>query len=154
MGKVIIRLTESDLHRIVNESVTRILKEEDNSFLLQVISQKIVQKGSIYAVNGGSNDAQIDLGNGKTAYIEFIVESDPYLQKGMKSGSYDVPDDNDEIIDEPIVQVENIEIWMNDGENSYPLEDNGIIAKALEKVIEVDYSEMDIPREDDYYYDE
>ena len=154
MGKVIIRLTESDLHRIVNESVTRILKEQDDSFILQVVAQQLAQKGSIHAVNG-TNDTDVELGNGKTAYIEFTVESYPYVQKGMGSGSYDVPSDADEIIDSPSVYVDKVEIWMNGGENSYPLEDNGIIAKTLEKVIEIDYSGMDVPNEDDYnYYEE
>lgn len=152
MDKVLIRLTEGELKQIINESVTNIIMEHDNAFMLQVVAQAIAQKGNISVVGGGENDVEVELGGEKTAYILFNVEVDPYIQKGMRSSSYDVPDDPDEIVDEPKVEVIHVEILV-DG-NSIPLEDNGIIAKALENVISVDYSAMNIPSEEDYYYTE
>ena len=154
MGKVVIRLTESELKKMVNESVARVLKEHDDSFILQIIAQQLAQKGKIYAVNG-ENETEVELGNDKSADIIFNVESDPYMMKGMRSSSYDVPDDPNEIMDNPVIQVIKIDVWMNGGEYSYQVNDNGIVAKTLKNIIEMDYSNTDIPSEEDYnYYEE
>lgn len=155
MKKVIIRLTENELKKIINESVIRILKEEDSSFVLQIIAQQLSQKGKISAQDGDENTVEVELTNGETAYIDFNVESNPYIQQGMSSNSRDVPDDADEIIDSPKVQVEAIEIWTDDGAKSYQIQDNGIVARTLENIIEIDYDTMDIPSEKDFnYYEE
>ena len=150
MDKVLIRLTEGELKQIIDESVTSIIREHDNAFMLQVVAQAIAQKGNISVVGGGENDVEVELGGDKIAYVLFNVEVNPYIHSGMKSNDYDVPDDPDEIVDEPKVEVIQAEILVDD--NSIPLEDNGIIAKALENAIEVDYSSMDVPSEEDYYY--
>ena len=47
MSKVIYRLTESELRKIINESARRIIKEENDSFMLQVVAQTIIQKGKL-----------------------------------------------------------------------------------------------------------
>ena len=44
MNKKLIRLTESDLHRIVKESVRRVLKESDNN--LRELAQRMAEVGS------------------------------------------------------------------------------------------------------------
>ena len=152
MSKVIYRLTESELRKIINESARRIIKEENDSFMLQVVAQTIIQKGKLTAYLG-ENDAEFDIQGGKYAYITFEVDGNPYVKQGMKSGSYDVPDDNDEIVDEPTVMVNSISISDEDG-HGVQLRDNGIVKNALEKVIEIDYNGMDIPNQDDYYYSE
>jgi len=151
--KKIIRLTESDLHNIVQQSVARVLREQqDNSLLLQSIAQSIVQQGNVGAIIG-ENDAEFRLQGDMYAYITYEVISDPYMQQGMKSSSYDVPNDSDEIVDSPTVEIGSIEVCNGDGE-CIQIHDNGIVKQALENTIEIDYNGMDIPSEDDYYYNE
>lgn len=151
--KKIIRLTESDLHNLVQRSVQRVLREEqDKNLLLQTIAQSLVQQEQLDA-NIGENDAEIPLQNGNYAYITYEVESDPYMHQGMKSNSYDVPDDPDEIIDNPIIEVGSIEICNNEGQ-CFPIHDNGIVKQALENVINIDYSNYDVPSEEDYNFTE
>ena len=148
--KKIIRLTESELHNLVQRSVQRILREQDESLLLQAIAQAIVQKRRIGATLGEC-DAEIPLQGGKYAYITYEVEGDPYMQRGMKSSSYDVPDDPDEIIDKPTVEIGSIEVCDNEG-HCMPIRDNGIVKQALEQTIEIDYNPFDdIPSEEDYF---
>ena len=65
-------------------------------------------------------------------YITYEVEGDPYMQRGMKSSSYDVPDDPDEIIDNPTVEIGSIEVCDNEG-HCVPIRDNGIVKQALEQ---------------------
>lgn len=151
--KKIIRLTESDLHNIVQHSVARVLQEQqDTNLLLQSIAQSIAQQRKLN-VNVGENDSEFRLQGDRFAYITFEVDCDPYMQKGMRSGDYDVPDDADEIIDEPIIEVGSIELCNNEGE-CIQIHDNGIIKKALESIIDVDYDVNKIPSEEDYFYTE
>lgn len=73
------------------------------------------------------------------------------MRQGMRSSSYDVPDDPDEIIDKPTVEIGSIEYCDSEGEGCIQIYDNGIVKKALESVIRVDYTDFDMPSEDDYY---
>ena len=146
--KKIIRLTESDLHNLVQRSVVRIL-QEDNSFLLQLIAQSIIQQKQL-DVNVGENDGEFRLQGDKFAYITFEVDCDPYMQQGMRSSSYDVPDDPDEIIDNPTVVVNSIDYCDGEGE-CIQIHDNGLVKQALEKIINVDYTNYDVPTEGDYF---
>lgn len=148
--KKIIRLTESDLHNLVQRSVLRILREEDNSLLLQSIAQSIVSQGQL-DVTAGENEGEFYLQGGDYAYISYNVECDPYMQQGMRSNSYDVPNDDDQIIDKPTVEVGSIEFCNRDGEGCIQIHDNGIVKRALESVINVDYTDFDIPSEQDYF---
>ena len=146
----IIRLTESDLHNLVQRSVERILREQDDTLLLQDIAQYIVQRGEI-DVNPGENDLEVELQDGRLVYIKYNVLCNPYLRQGMKSSSYDVPDDPDEIIDKPTVEIGSIEVCDNEG-HCMPIRDNGIVKQALEQTIEIDYNPFDdIPSEEDYF---
>ena len=148
--KKIIRLTESELHNLVQRSVKRVLREQqDNDLLLQTIAQSIIRQRSVGA-KVGENDAEFQLQGGKYAYITYTVDSDPYMQKGMRSNSYDVPDDPDEIVDNPIVEVGSIEVYNDEGQ-SIQILDNGIVKKALERTIDIDYLIDDVPSEDDYF---
>ena len=146
----IIRLTESDLHNLVQRSVLRILHEQDNNLLLQSIAQSIASQGQL-DVTAGENEGEFSLQGGNYAYITYNVECDPYMRQGMRSNSYDVPDDEDEIIDKPTVEVGSIEFCDGEGEGCVQIHDNGIVKKALESVINVDYTDFDVPSEDDYY---
>ena len=147
--KKIIRLTESDLHNFIKRSVERILREQGgDDLLLQSIAQGLVQQQ--LSVSPGENEAEVELGEDTFAYVKYNVLCSPYLKQGMRSNDYDVPDDPDEIIDEP--EVEAIEVdYCQDGDCN-PIQDNGIIQKALQNNIEVDYSDYNVPSEEDYFY--
>lgn len=65
MNKKIIRLTESDLHRIVKESVQRILNESFNSSKLAAIAKEhggVVWHGGYCRVGNGNNRVRIPIG--------------------------------------------------------------------------------------------
>ena len=147
--KKIIRLTESDLHNLVQRSVERILREQGgDDLLLQSIAQGLVQQQ--LSASPGENEAEVELDGDTFAYVKYNVLCNPYLKQGMKSSSYDVPDDPDEIIDEPKVEIIEID-YCQDGDCN-PIQDNGIIKKALENNIEVDYSDYDVPSEKEFFY--
>ena len=145
--KKIIRLTESDLHNLVQRSVARILREQDENLLLQAIAQALVQQ-RLYA-SQGENEAEVQLQGDTIAQVTYVVNSDPYTKQGMRSSSIDVPNDPDEIVDNPTIEVVEI-VVCRDGE-CLPIQDNGIIKQTLEKNVEIDYSGNDIPNEQDYY---
>ena len=145
--KKLIRLTESDLHSLVQRSVLRVLREQDENFLLQSIAQSLVQQRLV--ANQGENEIEVQLQGDAIAQITFVVESSPYMRQGMKSSSYDVPDDPDEIVDNPTIEVVEV-VVCKDGE-CLPIQDNGIIQQTLQKNVEIDYSGGDIPSEQDYY---
>ena len=147
--KRIIRLTESDLHNFIKRSVERILREQGgDDLLLQSIAQGLVQQQ--LSVSLGENEAEVELGEDTFAYVKYNVLCSPYLKQGMRSNDYDVPDDPDEIIDEPEVEVIEVD-YCQDGDCN-PIQDNGIIQKALQNNIEVDYSDYNVPSEEDYFY--
>ena len=147
--KRIIRLTESDLHNLIQRSVERILREQGgDDLLLQSIAQGLVQQQ--LSASPGENEAEVELDGDTFAYVKYNVLCNPYLKQGMRSSSYDVPDDPDEIIDEPKVEIIEID-YCQDGDCN-PIQDNGIIKKALENNIEVDYSDYDVPSEKEFFY--
>lgn len=147
--KRIIRLTESDLHNFIKRSVERILREQGgDDLLLQSIAQGLVQQQ--LSVSPGENEAEVELGEDTFAYVKYNVLCSPYLKQGMRSNDYDVPDDPDEIIDEQEVEVIEVD-YCQDGDCN-PIQDNGIIQKALQNNIEVDYSDYNVPSEEDYFY--
>ena len=147
--KRIIRLTESDLHNLIQRSVERILREQGgDDLLLQSIAQGLIQQQ--LSASPGENEAEVELDGDTFAYVKYNVLCNPYLKQGMRSSSYDVPDDPDEIIDRPEVEVIEVE-YCQDGDCN-PIQDNGIIKKALENNIEVDYSDYDVPSEKEFFY--
>ena len=149
--KKIIRLTESDLRGIVQRSVLRVLQEQnDFGLLLQSIAQSIVQKDEI-DVNPGENDLEVELRDGRLVYIKYNVLCNPYLRQGMKSSDYDVPDDPDEVIDDWDVEIIDICLYDYD-DNEVTINDNGIVRQSLKRVLQIDYSNYDVPREEDYFY--
>lgn len=145
--KKLIRLTESDLHNLVQRSVLRVLREQDENFLLQSIAQSLVQQRLV--ANQGENEIEVQLQGDTIAQIAFVVESSPYMRQGMKSSSYDVPDDPDEVVDNPTIEV--VEVVVCKDGDCLPIQDNGIIQQTLQKNVEIDYNGGDIPSEQDYY---
>lgn len=119
MKKQIIRLTEGDLHRIIKESVNRILKEDvfnNNNMSMPVFEIENINnielneiEGDVAIFNASGND-----GSEYQIYVTF------YTNEGrgtIPSHDYDVPDDYDgDTID--IVKVE-ITKWsdMNEEED-------------------------------------
>lgn len=150
--KKIIRLTESDLHNIIQHSVVRVLHEQSDSLLLQDIAQYIVQKREVNA-RPGENELEVELQDGRIAYITYDVLSNPYLQQGLKSNDYDVPDDPDEIVDDWDVEIIDICLYDYD-DNEITLDDNGIVKESLKRVLQIDYSDYDVPNEKDFFFDE
>lgn len=145
--KKLIRLTESDLHNLVQRSVLRVLREQDENFLLQSIAQSLVQQRLV--ANQGENEIEVQLQGDAIAQIAFVVESSPYMRQGMKSSSYDVPDDPDKVVDNPTIEV--VEVVVCKDGDCLPIQDNGIIQQTLQKNVEIDYNGGDIPSEQDYY---
>ena len=149
--KKIIRLTESDLHGLVQRSVLRVLQEQnDFGLILQDIAQYIVQKGEI-DVKPGENNLEVELRDGRLAYVTYDVQCSPYLRQGMKSNDYDVPDDPDEIIDDWDVEIIDICLYDYD-DNEVTIDDNGIVRDSIKRVLQIDYSNYDVPSEEDYFY--
>lgn len=150
--KKIIRLTESDLHNIIQRSVERVLREQGDTLLLQDIAQCIAQRGVI-EVNPGENDLEVELQDGRLAYIKYNVLCSPYLRQGMKSYDYDMPDDPDEIIDDWDVEIIDICLYDYD-DNEVTINDNGIVKESLKCVLQIDYSGYDVPSEEEYFFDD
>ena len=117
---------------------------------MQDIAQYIVQKGEI-DVNPGENDLEVELQDGRLAYIKYNVLCNPYLHQGMKSSDYDVPDDPDEIIDDWDVEIIDICLFDYD-DNEVTINDNGIVRESLKRVLQIDYSNYDVPSEKEFFY--
>ena len=71
----------------------------------------------------------------------------------MKSNDYDVPDGPDEIIDDWDVEIIDICLYDYD-DNEVTINDNGIVRESLKRVLQIDYSNYDVPSEEDYFYHE
>ena len=148
--KRIIRLTESDLHNLIQRSVERILREQGgDDLLLQSIAQGLVQQQ--LSASPGENEAEVELDGDTFAYVKYNVLCNPYLKQGMRSSSYDVPDDPDEIIDDWDVEIIDICLYDYD-DNEVTINDNGIVRESLKRVLQIDYSNYDVPSEEDYFY--
>ena len=119
MKKQVIRLTEGDLHRIIKESVNRILSEDvfnNNNMSMPVFEIENINnielneiEGDVAIFNANGND-----GSDYQIYVTFYINEG---QGTIPSHYYDVPDDYDgDTID--IVKVE-ITKWndMNEEED-------------------------------------
>jgi hypothetical protein len=62
-----------------------------------------------------------------------------------------VPDDPDEIIDDWDVEIIDICLYDYD-DNDVTINDNGIVKESLKRVLQIDYSNYDVPSEEDYFY--
>lgn len=142
--KQLIRITESDIHRMVRNTVNRILKEENDGMILQLIAQGLIEKRYVDARNG-ENSCEVDLGNDTIATIVFNVYSSPVLKRGMRSSDRDIPDDPDEIMDDYDIEIVDIIL-----EDETSIQDNGIVYNALMRVIEMDYDDVEMPYHDDF----
>lgn len=150
--KKLIRLTESDLHKMIVESVKRILREDDDSALLNHIANELSKLRSI-DVTQGENEEEVPMGDGNYAIVSFYVESNPYMKQGQGGGYNDDTYDADEVVDNVVVKDVKV-IYYTDANDEVVVDDNGMIANVLQDKIVVDYNDNDIPSEQDYFYSE
>ena len=68
MAKKLIRLTESDLHRIVKESVKRILRESRESSCIHTLEYMCEHYNDSYRLCVGINEVLESLTNGRNPY--------------------------------------------------------------------------------------
>lgn len=148
-----LRLTESDLHRIIASAVGKILTESNDNELLSAIVGKL--SNIDIDAKPGKNEIQVPLDdNGDLiAFIDFIVEDNRYLEHGMRSQSRDVPDDPDSIEGDYNVMVSSIVIYDDNNEET-EFADNGMVADALRDLINLDNEGLDYLDDDQSGYNE
>lgn len=137
------RLTYSDLSRIITESVRRVMLESNDALLLQQVAQQIASSGYLTATVG-TNETEVSIPGGD-CYIDFTVHSNARVRRGMRSSSIDVPDDPDEVIDDFTVSVDGIDFCS--GGDCRNIQDNGLVARALENVVDIEYDMESLPSE-------
>lgn len=148
-----LRLTESDLHRIIASAVGKILTESNDNELLSAIVEKLSNVD--IDAKPGKNEIQVPLDdNGDLiAFIDFVVDDNRYLEHGMRSQSRDVPDDPDSIEGDYNVMVSSIIIYDDNNEET-EFADNGMVADALRDLINLDNEELDYLDDDQSGYNE
>ena len=148
-----LRLTESDLHRIIASAVGKILTESNDNELLSAIVEKLSNVN--IDAKPGKNEIQVPLDdNGDLiAFIDFVVEDNRYLEHGMRSQSRDVPDDPDSIEGDYNVMVSSIIIYDDNNEET-EFADNGMVADALRDLINLDNEGLDYLDDDQSGYNE
>lgn len=155
MKKKIIRLTENDLHHIIENVVNKMLKEDATlnnfDYIDDILNAVKISKCSIEFINSTYGEGEIEIigksGINYQANCSVIGE----YKKGMESHDYDVPDDDDETYEkltdvELFYYDENIGKWV---ELSQDIEENDQIKKFLLSHINFDWSDYDA--ENDYY---
>lgn len=146
---MVLRLIESDLHRLISSTVQKILKENaDNNGLLSMIVERL--SSTEIPSNKGENyvDVPLDDEGNIIACIDYEIEDNRYLVRGMQSNDYDVPDDPDEVEGDYQVFITSIVIDEN-GEQK-PIEDNGMVANALKSLINPDMDDLEYYEDDDH----
>lgn len=155
MKKKIIRLTENDLHNIIENVVNRMLKEDvqlDNfDYVNDILNASYIGSCDIKFSNSTYGEGELEvIGESGINYnIKCFVTGEYTI--GMKSQDYDVPDDYDET-DEKISDLEityydeDTNEWV---ELSREIEDNEDIKYMVMNHIKFDWSDYD--PYDDYY---
>jgi len=158
MGKQIIRLTESDLHNIIKESVQKVLSEgfntpsNDSMYLdliadgLQYISKEEIENNPDNVIVPLSDDYDE---NGKNiAIISCDFSDNRMLRHGWRSNDRDLPDDPDEFEGECNVVINKIVIF-DDNYNSLELYDDGRIRDAIKEIVCIPEDELEFYPEDE-----
>lgn len=155
MKKVILRLTESDIHNMIRSTVNRMLKED-------VLSQGVgefdyksdILKGRIDGGHISANDNEVEfevIGKSGAEYSIYATVSCD-VQRGMRSMDYDVPDDPDECS----AKIISLEIAKYDEETNdwtpIPYKRDPRFERALEQYLDVDFNDYeDWGTEDNMY---
>lgn len=146
---MIIRLVESDLHRLISSAVKRILREsgEKNGILSRIIERL---SSAEISSNIGENyvDIPLDDNGNVVACIDYEIEDNRYLVKGMQGDGYLQPDDPDSIEGDYQVYVSNI--TLDDNGKEMQIEDNGMVADALKSLIDPGIDNLEYYDDDDH----
>lgn len=155
MKKQIIRLTENDLHTIIENVVERMLNENAKlnnfDYINDILNASKIGKCNIQFINSTYGEGELEIiGESGINYNVKCFVTGKYI-KGMKSQDYDVPDDEDES-HENITEVEityydeNTNEWV---ELPKEIEEDENIKNMLINRINFDWSNYD--PYDDYY---
>lgn len=156
-----IRLTESELKKVIKHSVNTILREMDEfnpagpvindepatvpNNIEEIIANGIINGGTIDAEDG-ENEHEVGLDDGTTAIIHFTVDYRPGMPN-HPSSSYE--EDQTGLDDDYSIVVDEV-YWYDDNGEEHKIEINtDIITKAIEKVVDVEYN-----GDRDAYWDE
>ena len=143
-----LRLTESDLRKIISTTVGKILKEgaENNEILSRIIERL---SNVDVSSNIGSNDIEVpldEIGN-QIAFITYEIEEGRYLTPGMPGADRDVEDDYPNVEGDFEVYVTEIVIY-DENNNPTQVEDNGMVAKALKSLVTPEETNLDYYEDD------
>lgn len=119
--KKIIRLTENDLHRLIKNTLSKVIKESNNEPI-------DITEGVISSIWDSNYDfdrwedgwhREVDFANeaGESYILDIYINRE--VKPGLKSHDYDVPDDPDEI--NITLDIDNIRAFDADGEEMYPI---------------------------------
>lgn len=140
--KRIVRLTESDIHRIVANSIGRIIEQRENYDLIKMIVSAIKEQYAegIDARENDKNELQLDLADGRFVWIGFNVYGNAYVD--TQEGNYDVPEYS-EVVDNPEITDITVEVF---DENNEPhlLEDTALIENTIKQLLNIDYYYSDL----------
>ena len=147
---MVLRLVESDLHRLISSTVEKILKENaENNGILSIICQKITELQNEIDWTGKEGDLEIPLddeGN-NIAFIQYEVEDNRYLVPGQRSFDMDVPDDPDYTEGDYDVFINDIVIYDSEN-NEHSIEDNGMVTNLLKSLVTPDESGLEYYNDD------
>lgn len=119
--KKIIRLTENDLHRLVKNTLKKIIRESSNEPV-------DITEGLIYSIWDSNYDfdrwedgwhREVDFANEAGESYIFDIYINREVKPGLNSHDYDVPDDPDEI--NVTLDIDNIRAFDADGEEIHPI---------------------------------
>lgn len=149
----IIRLTESDLHNMVRNALKGVLSETN---FIPLIAKAVEEQWEADTLTPGKNEIDVEPTRNTRVFITFNLICSPYIQPGTRSQSRDVPDDPDEIVDEPEVEITQIYMVLDDDEEMEITDDGTIQSVIQEKVnnAEIEYDWSRVPSRKEYFYHE
>jgi len=129
-----IRLTESDLHRIISSTVKRIIKEgQENNELLSKIVEGLSNAQVTSNIGENYVDVPLDEQGNIIASVYYEIEEGRTLTMGMEGDGYLTPDDPDEINGDYKVFV--TRIVLDENGDAVEIEDNGMVTNALKSLV-------------------
>ena len=140
---MVLRLTESDLRKLIYSTVGKILKEgvENNEILSRIIEGL---SSADISSNIGNNEVEVPLDEmgSQIAFISYEIQEGRYLTPGMPGVDNDVPDDYPNVEGDFEVYVTEIVIY-DENNNPTQIEDNGMVAKALKSLVTPEETNLD-----------
>lgn len=136
--KTIIRLNESELHGMVKEIASKLIKEMDERSVLSTVAASITALGHVRAKDG-ENMVELELPNGEDAIVFYEVFD---MSRGV--GEDNLIEDYDIVVN--AISLDGGEIEINDSD--------AIVQNALEEVVEVEHDVESYDYNDDYDEDD